>query len=543
MQAAQLTIAQMASEAAARYRDLDAYTCLGKTLSFQEVEVLSDAFASWLAHEAGVRPGARVAIMLPNLLQYPVAALGAFKAGAVVVNVNPLYTPYELQRILIDSDVSVLVLLANVAHTAAAVLEHTQVRKVVITEVGDLLGVVRGWMTNFAVRHIRKLIRHYHIAGAVRFARVLQQGRTLQMRNGLPTLDHDPESVAVLQYTGGTTGVMKAAMLSHRNLLSNVEQMIVSMDDLCPGKAEVMVAPLPLYHIYAFSLNILLNHVRGHHVVLIPNPRNIEAMVKALSAVRMNGFIGINTLYQNLLNHEGFRKLDFSHLRVSTSGGMALSEQVVLQWEQLTGTRIVEGYGLTECSPLVACTSKGNYKRGTCGKVVPDTELCLVKFDGTFAARGEPGEIWVKGPQVMSGYWNNAAETSLVFDKEGWLRTGDVGVMDADGYLSIVDRIKDLIVISGFNVYPYEIEEVALQHPAIKEACAVGCGDELAPRIKLFVVSNEPELSSDAVIMHCRKGLASYKVPKEVEFRQDLPKSPVGKILRRELKQSATAVQ
>ncbi|HTQ98603.1 MAG TPA: AMP-binding protein, partial [Candidatus Acidoferrum sp.] len=470
---------------------------------------------------------------------FPVAALGAFKTGAVVVNINPLYTPQELLGILHDSGAAVLVVLANVAHTVAAVIERTSVQRVVITEVGDLLGPVAGWLTNFAVRHVRKMIRHYHIGGSLRFAHVLQRGSALQHRHGVPAANYPADDLAVLQYTGGTTGVSKAAMLTHRNLLDNVGQIVETMQHDCPGSGALMVAPLPLYHIYAFCLNFLLSQHKGHHVLLIPNPRDADGMAKTLAKVRMNGFIGINTLYQNLVNHAGFRRLDFSHLQVATSGGMALSPQVVARWLELTGKSILEGYGLTECSPMVSCNTYAQQRLGTAGKVARRTELRLVQADGSLAAVDEPGEICVRGPQVMRGYWNNATETAQVLDAEGWLRTGDIGKLDADGFLTIVDRIKDLIVVSGFNVYPAEIEEHVLRHPDISDACAIGCGDDLAPRIKLFIVSRNPALTAEQVLTHCRGGLAGYKVPKEVEFRSTLPKSAVGKVLRRELRQQS----
>ncbi len=537
MQPAQSNIAQMAAQAGVRYAHQPAFTCLGKTLRFRQLAVLSDGFACWLRQEAGIQPGDRVAIMLPNLLQYPVVALGALKAQAVVVNINPLYTPQELGRLLQDSGATVMVVLANVAHTLAAVPVTTAVRHIVLTEVGDLLGKLAGPLTNFTVRHIKQLIKPFRLANTISFPKVLRQGEILRKRLPALSTDFSPDRLAVLQYTGGTTGIVKGAMLSHRNLLSNVDQLIVTMGSDCPGPQAVMVAPLPLYHIYAFSLNFLLAQQLGHHVLLIPDPRDCRTMVKAMARLTVQGFIGINTLYKNLLQHPGFRQLDFSALRIASSGGMALSAEVSDQWQALTGKPILEGYGLTECSPMVSCNTYGHYRRHTAGKVAAGTQLRLVKADGGAAAPLEAGEILVRGPQVMRGYWNNAAETALVLDEAGWLRTGDIGVLDADGFLQIVDRIKDVIVVSGFNVYPKEIEDHALLHPDICEACAVASGDELAPRIKLFVVSSNPALTADELKQHCRTGLAAYKVPKDIEFRSALPKSSLGKVLRRELRE------
>ncbi len=538
MQPAQHNIAQMAAEAVVQFDEHPAFTCMGRILTFRQLAVLSDNFACWLQRDAGIKPGDRVAIMLPNLLQYPVVALGVLKAQAVVVNVNPLYTPHELGRLLQDSGATVMVVLANVAHTVAAVPVATALRRVVVTEVGDLLGKLAGPLINFAVRHVKRLIKPYELANTVAFTTMMRDGERWRLR--LPALQQDfsADSLAVLQYTGGTTGVVKGAMLSHRNLLSNVDQILATMGSDCPPAQAVMVAPLPLYHIYAFNLNFLLSLKRGHHALLIPNPRDSKSVVKAMAKLKVQGFIGINTLYKNLLQHSGFRQLDFSALHIATSGGMALSDEVSDQWLALTGKPILEGYGLTECSPSVTCNTYGHYQRNTAGKAVVGTQLRLVKANGEPAEPLEAGEIQVRGPQVMRGYWHNAEETALVLSDDGWLRTGDVGVLNEDGFLQIVDRIKDVIVVSGFNVYPKEIEEQALTHPDILDACAVASGTELAPRIKLFVVSSNPALTAGQLKQHCRTGLTAYKVPTEIEFRAALPKSPLGKVLRRELRES-----
>ena len=542
MQQAQQNIVQMAADAIARHDNTRAYACMGGSLSFRELGLLSDRFAQWLVHEAGVRPGDRVAIMLPNLLQYPVVALGVLKAQAVVVNVNPLYTPHELQRILIDSGANTLVVLANVAHNAAAILGHTAVRSVVLTQMGDLLGWFRGSLINLLVRHVKRLVKPHHFPQAATGLRqALRSGGMLARTRPALTATFSADSLAVLQYTGGTTGVMKAAMLSHRNLLCNVEQIANSMGEDFPGAGAVMVAPLPLYHLYAFNLNFVMSLLRGHQALLIPNPRDVDAFIAVLGRVKMRGFVGINTLYSSLLDNPGFRQLDFTTLALAASGGMPLSPQVAAAWHELTGKPILEGYGLTECSPMVSCNTHRYHRAGTAGRIAAGTEVRLFASDGSEVACGGLGEICVRGPQVMQGYWNNAAETAHVIDADGWLHTGDIGQFDEDGYLRIVDRIKDLIVVSGFNVYPNEIEDYACSHPDIKDACAINVGDELSPLIKLFVVSRDPALTAEQVIMHCRRGLTTYKIPRLVEFRETLPKSHIGKVLRRELRDAALA--
>jgi len=542
VQQAQQNIVQMAADAIARHDNTRAYACMGGSLSFRELGLLSDRFAQWLVHEAGVRPGDRVAIMLPNLLQYPVVALGVLKAQAVVVNVNPLYTPHELQRILIDSGANTLVVLANVAHNAAAILGHTAVRSVVLTQMGDLLGWFRGSLINLLVRHVKRLVKPHHFPQAATGLRqALRSGGMLARTRPAPTATFSADSLAVLQYTGGTTGVMKAAMLSHRNLLCNVEQIANSMGEDFPGAGAVMVAPLPLYHIYAFNLNFVMSLLRGHQALLIPNPRDVDAFIAVLGRVKMRGFVGINTLYSSLLDNPGFRQLDFTTLALAASGGMPLSPQVAAAWRELTGKPILEGYGLTECSPMVSCNTHRYHRAGTAGRIAAGTEVRLFASDGSEVACGGLGEICVRGPQVMQGYWNNAAETAHVIDADGWLHTGDIGQFDQDGYLRIVDRIKDLIVVSGFNVYPNEIEDYACSHPDINDACAINAGDELSPLIKLFVVSRNPALTAEQVIVHCRRGLTTYKIPRQVEFRTTLPKSHLGKVLRRELRDSALA--
>jgi long-chain acyl-CoA synthetase len=536
----QNNIVQMVRAACAQFDDLPAYTCLGASLSFHELDRLSDNFAAWLVHAVQLPPGARVAIQLPNLMQYPVVALGVFKAQGVVVNLNPLYTAKEVLPLLQDSGALVLVVLANVAHHIAEIVAQTPLKAVVVSEVGDMLGTWRGAAANFVMRYVKRRIKPYRLLHSHSLKSALTRGVALRA-SALPTQDFACEQLAVLQYTGGTTGIPKAAMLSHRNLLANMQQLETCLAEDCPQQGDRMLSPLPLYHIYGFSLCMLMAVHRGCHILLIPNPSDTNALVELLRKVKINGFIGINTLYKNLLEHPAISKVDFSQLKISTSGGMALAEKIAADWQRLTGVRVLEGYGLTECSPTVAANSYHYYKIGTVGKPAPETELLLLALNGERAAIGEPGEICVKGPQVMQGYWQNPTETARTIDAAGWLHTGDIGVLDADGYLKVVDRIKDMIIVSGFNVFPQEIENHLCTHPDVTDACAVNVGDEMSPLIKVFVVCRQRELSADAIVAHCRKGLAPYKVPKLVEFRASLPKSTVGKVLRRELREEAIA--
>jgi long-chain acyl-CoA synthetase len=514
-----------------------AFRCLGQSLSFAALDRLSDAFAHWLRHDCQLQPGDRVALQLPNLLQYPVAALGVLKARGVLVNVNPLYTAPELRFQLNDSGARVLVAFANTAATAADVIVETLVERVVVTEVGDLHGWPRRAVLNLAARHLRGGIKPYAFARQIAWREALALGRKRAEAHAGELPQPQPGDLAVLQYTGGTTGVAKGAMLTHRNLASNVFQVMAGLGADCPPAGAVMVAPLPLYHVYAFTMSFLLALHQRHQTVLIPNPRDIAGFVGTLRKLpRIDGFIGITTLYKALCEHPNLGKVDFSALRIASSGGMALSRQVAEAWHARTGCRVLEGYGLSECSPVIACGSYHEYRSGSVGRAVPRTEICLKTQDGALAVPGEPGELCVKGPQVMLGYWRRPEENARVFDSEGWLHTGDVAVVDAEGHLHIVDRLKDLIIISGFNVFPNEIEDHVCTHPDISDACAVAVGDDCAARIKLFVVSRNPQLNAQDVIAHCRQALAAYKVPRLVEFRDALPKSNVGKVLRRQLR-------
>jgi long-chain acyl-CoA synthetase len=511
-----------------------AFRCLGQRLSFAALDRLSDDFAHWLIHDRRLNPGDRVALQLPNLLQYPVAALGVLKARGVVVNVNPLYTAPEVRFQLNDSGARVLVAFANTAATAAEVIAQTAVECVVVTEVGDLHDWPKRSVLNLAARHLRGGVKPYAFPKQIALREALALGRK---SNAAELPEPQAGDLAVLQYTGGTTGVAKGAMLTHRNLASNVQQVTAGLGEECPPAGSVMVAPLPLYHVYAFTMSFLISLHQRHETVLIPNPRDIKGFVGTLQKLpRIDGFIGITTLYKALCEHPNLRHVDFSGLRIASSGGMALSRQVADNWHAHTGCRILEGYGLSECSPVIACGTYRDYRPGSVGRALPRTEICLKTQDGTVAAPGEPGELCVKGPQVMLGYWRRPEENARVFDSAGWLHTGDVAVVDAEGHLHIVDRLKDLIIISGFNVFPNEIEDHVCTHPDISDACAVAVGDDCAAQIKLFVVSRNPQLNAQDVIAHCRQALAAYKVPRHVEFRDALPKSNVGKVLRRQLR-------
>jgi long-chain acyl-CoA synthetase len=514
-----------------------AFRCLGQSLSFATLDRLSDAFARYLVHDCRLEPGERVALQLPNLLQYPVVALGVLKARGVVVNVNPLYTAPEVRFQLHDCGARILVVFANTAATAAQVIAQTPVECVVVTQVGDLHTWPRRPLLNLAARHLRGGIKPYAFARQIGLRAVLAHAGK-HSKDALP--QPQPGDLAVLQYTGGTTGVAKGAMLTHRNLVNNVHQVVAGLGDDCPPAGAVMVAPLPLYHVYAFTMSFLISLYLRHETVLIPNPRDIAGFVGTLRKLpRIDGFIGITTLYKALCEHPRLQGVDFSMLRISSSGGMALSRHVADAWHARTGCRILEGYGLSECSPVIACGTYRDYRPGSVGRALPRTEICLKTLDGALAAPGQSGELCVKGPQVMLGYWQRPEENAQVFDSDGWLHTGDVAVVEADGHLRIVDRLKDLIIISGFNVFPNEIEDHVCTHPDISDACAIGVGDDCAAQIKLFVVSRNPQLGAQDVITHCRQALAAYKVPRLVEFRDALPKSNVGKVLRRQLRDEA----
>ena len=517
----------------AKYRDRPAYMCMGKTITFGDVDRLSRQFAAWLQAK-GLPKGARVAVMMPNVLQYPVAVFGILRAGLTVVNVNPLYTPRELEHQLKDSGAEVIVILENFARTLEQVRAATPVKHVVLATMGDLLGF-KGHIVNFVVRKVKKLVPAFSLPGAVAFNDVLAEGAGREWKKP----DLNPDDIAFLQYTGGTTGVSKGAMLLHRNILANMEQVSAwfspTRDDANP---HVMVAPLPLYHIYALTCNCLFMLRDGGCNLLIPNPRDIPGFIKELKKNRFTAISGLNTLYNALLNHPEFGSIDFSHLRLASAGGMAMQQAVAERWHKATGVPILEGYGLTETSP-VATTNPVDITSftGTIGLPIPSTVITIRGDNDALLPVGQAGEICISGPQVMKGYWQRPEETAKVMTADGAMKTGDVGVMDEKGFIRIVDRMKDMILVSGFNVYPNEIEQVVASHPGVLEVAAIGVPDEHSGEVpKLFIVKKDPALTEQAILEHCKAQLTGYKRPKYVEFRAELPKSNVGKILRRELR-------
>lgn len=522
--------------AALRYAEQTAFINMGQSLSYRQLDERSRAFAAYLQQGLGLKKGDRVALMMPNLLQYPIALFGVLRAGMTVVNVNPLYTPRELEHQLNDSGASAIVIVSNFAHTLEKVVAKTQVKHVILTRLGDQLSAAKGTLVNFVVKYIKKMVPKYHLPGAISFRQALQRGAHLNYTK--PDIIND--DLAFLQYTGGTTGVAKGAMLTHRNMQANLEQTRATYGSLLKEGQETVVTALPLYHIFALTVNCLLFIDLGGANLLITNPRDIPGLVKELAKYPFTAITGVNTLFNALLNDDGFNKLDFSSLSLSAGGGMAVQKSVAERWEKLTGHYLLEGYGLTECSPLVSVNPYDiQCHNGSIGLPVPSTDVMLVDDEGNEVAPGEPGELCIKGPQVMLGYWQRPDATDEVL-KNGWLRSGDIVTVDHEGFLRIVDRKKDMILVSGFNVYPNEIEDVLMLHPKVREAAAIGVPNDVAGEsVKICVVKKDASLTKEELIAHCKKYLTGYKVPKIVEFREDLPKTNVGKILRRELRDEA----
>ncbi len=527
------TIVETFDLACQRYAQRPAFTSLGCTLSYADLELLSRQFAAYLQHDLGLVPGDRVAVQLPNLVQYPVVVFGAMRAGLVIVNTNPLYTAREIEHQLRDSGAKALVVLANMASVAARVIDNTAVQQVIVTEVADLHKPLKRTLINGVVRHVKKQVPEYKIAGALSFRQALQRGKSLTLRPHSPT----HTDLAALQYTGGTTGVAKGAMLSHGNLVANALQVEAHLGHWLAEKDELFIGPLPLYHIYAFTLHCMVLLSRGAHSVLIPNPRDMSAFVKELRRWPFSGFAGLNTLFVALCRDSGFRQLDFSRLKFTASGGMALTREAARQWQEITGCEILEGYGLTETSPAVTFNQPDCLRLGCVGRAVPLTELRICdEMDGELA-QGLTGELQVRGPQVMAGYWQRPAETAQVLTDDGWLRTGDIALIHDDGQVQIVDRKKDMVVVSGFNVYPNEIEDLVCTMPGVRECAAIGVADpRTGEAVKLFVVADDAALSPESIRAFCRSAMTAYKVPRYIDFCDDLPKSNVGKVLRRALK-------
>ena len=529
------SIADLLRASFARHGAAPAFSNFGARMSFAEVDEASRSFAAYLKSSLRLRKGDRVAVMLPNLLQSPVVLFGILRAGFVIVNVNPMYTPHELEHQLSDSGARVLVVLDNFAHTAAAVSSRTAIETVIVTRIGDHFPALKRHVTNFVVKHVKRLVPAWHIPDAVDYRSALERGRRLAYED--PKIE--AQDIAFLQYTGGTTGVAKGAMLTHRNIVSNVLQAIAWVRPFYQPADGEAVTPLPLYHIFALTVNLFCFAALGAHNVLITNPRDLRTFIRELRKTRMAFFSGVNTLFNALLHTPEFAALDFRHLKISLAGGMAVQADVAERWQKVTGNVIAQGYGLTEASPIVSANPlDARSFNGSVGLPLPSTEVAILDEADRHLSIGHTGEICVRGPQVMAGYWQRPEETTAVFVGEQWLRTGDIGRLDAEGYLFIEDRKKDVIVVSGFKVYPNEVEDVVTSHPDVIEAAAIGVPSEHSGEaVKLFVVSKNSKLTADAVIDYCRTELTRYKVPTVVEFVDGLPKSNVGKVLRRTLKE------
>ncbi|CAN7298886.1 long-chain fatty acid--CoA ligase [Pseudoxanthomonas sp. LjRoot143] len=531
------SIVSVFDEAISKYRDRPAFRNFGKTLTYGEIDKLSRQFAAYLLGELKLKKGDRVAIMMPNCLQYPIAIFGVLRAGLTVVNVNPMYTPRELKHQLVDSGASVLLVVDNFGKTAQEALAGTQVKQVVTTALGDLVGFPKGAIVNFVLKYVKKMVPDYDIPGTVRFKDTL----TLGQLHTLPEVDIDSGDIAFLQYTGGTTGVAKGAMLTHRNLVANMQQAGVWVGTGLDYGNEVIITALPLYHIFALTANCLVFMKLGGLNHLITNPRDMPGFVKELKATRFTAITGVNTLFNGLLNTPGFDEVDFSNLKMTLGGGMAVQRAVAEKWKKVTGVTLVEAYGLTETSPA-ACINPMDLHdyNGAIGLPVPSTDACLKDDDGNVVPLGEVGELCIKGPQVMKGYWQRPEETANVMDADGWLHTGDMAKMDENGFFYIVDRKKDMILVSGFNVYPNEVEDVIAGLEGVLEVAAIGVPDDKSGEaVKVFIVKKDPALTAEQVKAFCRDNLTGYKQPRHIEFRTELPKTNVGKILRKELREPA----
>ena len=536
------SLVHLLEEAFRKYGARNAYVCMDKFMTYAEVDDLSKKLGAWLQGK-GLKKGARVALMMPNVLQYPVAIAAVLRAGYTVVNVNPLYTPRELEHQLNDSGAEAIIILENFATTLEQVLGKTKIKHVVVASMGDMLGGLKGMIVNFVVRNVKKMVPAFSLPNAIPFKQALSQGARLSLKP--VELGHD--DVAFLQYTGGTTGVSKGATLTHRNVIANVLQSDAWLQPVLEKEPKVdqlvLVCALPLYHIFALTSCCLLGTRCGAMNILIPNPRDIPGFIKELAKYKVNKFPAVNTLFNGLMNNPDFAKLDFSRLKVSVGGGMAVQKAVADKWVKLTGCPIAEGYGLSETSPLATCNPADTMAyTGSIGLPVPSTEIAILDDNGNPVPLGEPGEIAIRGPQVMAGYWNRPDETAKVMTADGFFKSGDVGIMDEHGYTKIVDRKKDMILVSGFNVYPNEIEGVIAEHPGVRECACIGVPDaNSGEAVKLFVVRKDPALTVEQLMDYCKQQFTAYKKPKYIEFRNDLPKTNVGKILRRELRDEKKA--
>jgi len=517
-------------EGTRKFGELPAYENFKKVYSFKEIDHLSLKFADFLQNELKLEKGDRIAIQMPNLLQYPIVLIGSLRAGLIVVNTNPLYTPREMEHQFIDSGVKAIVILANFASALEKIHHNTSIEHIIVTEIGDLLGTFKGGIVNWVVKNVKKMVPPYSLPGHLKMKDVLKIGNA----ENFDKVDINGEDIAFLQYTGGTTGIAKGAMLSHRNVIANMEQICEWMKPKLKEKEETIITALPLYHIFALTVNCLAFYNIGAKNVLITNPRDMPAFIKEMKRHPFTVFTGVNTLFNGLLNQKTFSEIDFSYLKVTVGGGMAVQDVVAERWKKTTGNALVEGYGLTETSPVVSCNPIDDTEQiGTIGLPLPGTEVKIMDDEGKEVPIGKNGEIWVKGPQVMSGYWENESETDLVF-QNGWFKTGDIGFLHDDGFVQIVDRKKEMINVSGFNVYPNEIEGIVMQHPKVLEVGAVGVPDNRSNEVvKIFVVKKDPSLTEAELKDFCKENLTAYKRPKQIEFRETLPKSNIGKILRR----------
>ena len=527
------TVLGFINEQLKKYADSPGYYNMGKWLTFKQVDTYSDNLAAYL-HYRGLKPGDKVAIMMPNILQSVISIFGVIKAGLVVVNTNPLYTPREMKHQFTDSGAKAIIIADMFAANLEKIIGDTNIDVVITTSLGDMLGGLKGGMVNFIVKNVKKMVSKYNLPNSVKFKTALKEGKNKSIKE----FSQDPDDFIFLQYTGGTTGVSKGAMLTNKNIVANMLQIKYIMQGTLKEEEEIILTALPLYHIFALTVNLMAMLALGVKNVLVTNARDLDSVVKEFKTHKISVFSGVNTLFNALLNNKGFQELDFSPFKIVVAGGMALQDVVANKWKDLTGLAIAEGYGLTESSPVASVNPvDGNAKIGTIGIPVPSTYMKIVNDKGEAVPVGEPGEILIKGPQVMKGYYNRQDETDKVL-KDGWLSTGDIGKMFPDGFFKIVDRMKDMILVSGFNVYPNEIEEVVASHPKVLEAAAIGVPNEKSGEVvKIFVVKKDKSLKEKELIDYCRKNLTAYKVPKEVEFRKELPKSNVGKILRRLLRE------
>ncbi len=530
-----MTLIDMLEESVRNYAEQVAFINMGQAITFSQLDERSRAFAAYLVQDLGLKKGDRVAVMMPNLLQYPIALFGILRAGCVVVNVNPLYTPRELEHQLKDADTSAIVILSNFAHTLEKIIKNTRIKHVIVTHLGDELATPKRILVNFVAKYIKKMVPKFNLPQAISMQSALKKGATAEYKKPLVA----PNDLAFLQYTGGTTGIAKGAMLSHLNVLANMNQAKAMYGPVLHEGNEMVVTALPLYHVFALTVNCLLFVELGGKNLLITNPRDIAAFVKDLKKYPFTALTGVNTLFNALLNNEAFTKLDFSNLRLTVGGGMAVQQAVAEKWCALTKKPIFEGYGLTECAPLVTAYPYDLiHYNGSIGLPVPSTDIRLVDENNEVLSFDQIGELQVRGPQVMQGYWQRPDATQEVLTSDGWLSTGDIVRFDADGFLHLVDRKKDVILVSGFNVYPNEIEDVVALHPKVLEVAAIGEPHAISGEIvKIYVIKRDPNLTQEELLAHCREFLTGYKIPKIIEFRQTLPKTPVGKILRRALKE------